>query len=393
MPRHPADRPVPHSLDGLFGRRVPRRTLLTGAGVGLAGAGSVAAIRFFGDDEPGNAVGPRDGAPPNDLSKAPSETAESARMAGARQAASGLPEGFALVTSPRLPLFGVGAADVEPLLSGGVADWLAVGGPVSLPVEPLALDGAAEGVSAVETFADYEALAAALDERPGGLALVPLDQVDFRVNVLAVEGFDPLRDAGGDGFIRIAVVGDIVPGRNVHYKMIDYGDWTHPFRKIADHLSAYDLTIANLEGNLSDNLPQPADSHSYSFVSSPAMIDGFKLAGIDAVSLANNHSTWNDEGWGTQGLTDTIDALDAAGMGRFGGGRDVEEARLPWEFEVKGKRIAILGVDGVTGNLDYPEQDAKMGVVGPDWSAGSDSPGTNPYAYNQVTADVTAAAA
>ena len=43
------------------------------------------------------------------------------------------------------------------------------------------------------------------------------------------------------------------------------------------------------------------------------------MAGIDAVSQANNHSTWNSAGWGTQGLTDTIDALDARSFGHFGG--------------------------------------------------------------------------
>ena len=49
------------------------------------------------------------------------------------------------------------------------------------------------------------------------------------------------------------MVGDIVPGRNVGAKMRAYDDYTHPFLKIATELSSYDVSIANLEGNLSAN--------------------------------------------------------------------------------------------------------------------------------------------
>ena len=401
MPIRPSDRPHPPALDALLGRRVPRRTLLTGAaGAGVLGAGAIAAGFgvLSGDEvkpplsaatEPVAALSGGQ-APSAPMVAAPSSPSAATNRRAAFQGA--VPEGMALVSSPRLPLFGVGAADLDALLTGGASDWRAVGSPVSLPVELLALDGAAAGGDPVETFADYEALAAALDARPGGLALVPLDRVDFRVNVLAVDGFDPLRDAGTDGIVRIAVVGDIVPGRNVHLKMQGYGDWTRPFHKVADHLAAYDLTIANLEGNLSDSLPQPVEinPNTFDFVSSPAMLDGFKLAGIDAVGLANNHSAFNEQGWGAQGLLDTIASLEAAGVPFFGAGRDLDEARQPFVIEVGGRTVALLGVDGVTANRDIAAG-IDTGVVGTDVGAGSGA-GTNPYAFDQVTSDVAAAA-
>ena len=159
---------------------------------------------------------------------------------------------------------------------------------------------------------------------PGAVALVPTEMVDFRVQALAVGEDDPLRMAlGGQAPVRIGVVGDIVPGRNVHLHMLEYGDFTRPFLRVASLLRSFDVTVANLEGNLSETLPQPADPHSVSFVSSPAMLEGFTLAGIDAVTLANNHSVWNDEGWGVQGLLDTISALDAYGIPYFGAGADI----------------------------------------------------------------------
>jgi poly-gamma-glutamate capsule biosynthesis protein CapA/YwtB (metallophosphatase superfamily) len=316
----------------------------------------------------------------------------------ALQAAPPVADGYALVTSPRVPLFGVGENDVGPLLSGQIPDWQEVGSGVKMAVTPLALEGQLpEGAQPAKSVADYEALVAEFASTPGGVAVVPLDQVDFRVNVLSVGGFDPLRDQESDEpVVRIAFVGDIVPGRNVNNKMVAFGDYTHPFHKIARELSAYDLTIANLEGNLSPNIAPPTEIHTFSFISDPAMIDGFKMAGIDAVTLANNHSTWNDEGWGVQALLDTLDSLDAAGFARFGAGRSLDQARVPFTTEVAGKKIAILGFDGVTANEQARPNDAtvwqtEMGAAAYA-GATADSAGTNPYVTEQFLGDISAAA-
>ncbi|MCA9858431.1 MAG: CapA family protein [Thermomicrobiales bacterium] len=327
--------------------------------------------------------------------------AASARRVGpaAAQQVAGLPAGMALVSSPRLPLFGVGSAEVSALLSGSIPDWREVGSAIALPVEPLALGSSTPVAGAATTVNDYEALAAELDRRPGAVALVPIEHVDFRANVLAVDGYDPVRHDQIDGqdAIRVGVVGDIVPGRNVNNKMVAYGDYTHPFRKVAAELSSYDVMIANLEGNLSNNIAPPEDAHTFSFVSSPQMVDGFKLAGIDAVTLANNHSMWNSEGWGAQGLLDTIDALQAGGVPHFGAGNNLAEARAPWVAEVGGKTIAFFGIDGVTANEEARDFAATvyLSELGNDGYAGAtdSSPGTNPYITEQFLADIESAVA
>ena len=230
------------------------------------------------------------------------------------------------------------SAALRPRLAGcrragrrPVPSWIEVGSALDLAVAPVAINGVTmDGLAAGQTFADYEELAGFLNSADGygGVALVPADQVDARVNVLAVDGFDPVRNGQFDEpTMRIGFVGDIVPGRNVGIKMREYNDYTHPFHRVAAILSSYDLTIANLEGDLSDDLPVPTEGATFDFVASTQMIDGLAMAGIDAVSQANNHSTWNSAGWGTQGLTDTIDALDARSFGHFGGGRTLDEAR------------------------------------------------------------------
>jgi poly-gamma-glutamate capsule biosynthesis protein CapA/YwtB (metallophosphatase superfamily) len=249
------------------------------------------------------------------------------------------------------------------------------------------------GMRADRTFESYDDLAAALFTDPGAVALVPTERVDFRVQALSVGNSDPLDETlGGHSPIRIGVVGDIVPGRNVHLHMLDYGDFTRPFQRVAPLLRSFDVTVANLEGNLSDTLPQPADPHSVTFVSSPAMLEGFALAGIDAVTLANNHSVWNDEGWGVQGLLDTIAALDTYGIPYFGAGSNLATARAPWVVSAGGTRIAFLGIDAVTANYEV-EPGAATGVLDVDVGATADGAGTNPYLASQVTEDITAAAA
>ena len=289
---------------------------------------------------------------------------------------------------------GVGPEDPWRLLTGRVTNWAEVGSAVPLSVRPLALtQETAGGVRPDRTMESYDDLVAALWAEPGAVALVPVELVDFRAQTLSVGADDPLLTTiGGQAPVRIGVVGDIVPGRNVHLHMLKYGDFTRPFQRVAPLLRSFDVTVANLEGNLSDMLPQPVDPHSVSFVSSPAMLEGFALAGIDAVTLANNHSVWNDEGWGVQGLLDTIAALETHGTPYFGAGPDLAVARAPWMVDAGGTRVAFLGIDAVTANYEV-EPGAENGVLDVDVGATSQGAGTNPYLAAQVVEDIAAAAA
>ncbi|MFM9108773.1 MAG: CapA family protein [Chloroflexota bacterium] len=337
---------------------------------GLAGAAAVAAVAVA--------------APPR------------ARAQRKTPVADALRGGYALAASPRLPLAGVGPGDPERILNGEVSDWRQVGSPLAEPIERLALAGAEAGsAGSAATYPDYASLAEALRERRGAVALVPLDQIDFRVQTLSVGGVDPLTSGEGiEPAMRIGTVGDIVPGRNVHRKMADYGDFSRPFRRIAPLLSGFDLTIANLEGNLSDAIPQPANPNTFSFVSNTAMLEGFRLAGIDAVTVANNHTVWNapEENWGLQAFLDTLAALESAGMPWFGGGYDLAQARAPWITQVGRTSVAWLGIDGVTANYEVPPGQ-ENGVVDFDAGATDDRPGTCPYYSPYFLADIAAAAA
>jgi poly-gamma-glutamate capsule biosynthesis protein CapA/YwtB (metallophosphatase superfamily) len=85
-------------------------------------------------------------------------------------------------------------------------------------------------------------------------------------------------------------------------------------------------------------------------------------AGIDACLLANNHVG----DWGTEGLVDTLDALDRAGIAAVGAGRDLVSA---------GRPARLRGRDGSRA-LVFAFACPSSGTP-PGWQAGRDAAGVN----------------
>ncbi len=124
--------------------------------------------------------------------------------------------------------------------------------------------------------------------------------------------------------------------RAVGLKMQGRNDWTYPFLKIADTLSAADLTFADLECPTSDRGRN--QHHLYSFRADPRAIAGLKYAGIDVVSVANNH-TYD---WGPEALLDTLRRLSDAHVRPVGAGANDLEAHYPALMDLDGLRVAFL---------------------------------------------------
>jgi poly-gamma-glutamate synthesis protein (capsule biosynthesis protein) len=110
---------------------------------------------------------------------------------------------------------------------------------------------------------------------------------------------------------------------------------------MAPLLADADLTVVNLETAVtSRGTPQPKRFH---FRASTIAFDAVRAAGIDMVTLANNHIL----DYGRVGLTDTLAAANAAHFPTIGAGRDAAAAWAPWITTVRGTRIAYLGVSDV----------------------------------------------
>jgi poly-gamma-glutamate synthesis protein (capsule biosynthesis protein) len=102
-----------------------------------------------------------------------------------------------------------------------------------------------------------------------------------------------------------------------------------------------DLTIVNHECP-STEIVAPL-SKTFVFRCDPAALDEALHAGVEVANLANNHGY--DQG--SEGLLDSIRNLRRAGLVAVGAGRDAAQADAPHYIEVKGWRIAIVGVGEV----------------------------------------------
>src|ERR1700747_282040 len=122
-----------------------------------------------------------------------------------------------------------------------------------------------------------------------------------------------------------------------------------------------DLRIVNLETAItSAETPWPEKGIHYRM--HRQNIGCLTSAKISACALANNHVL----DWGYDGLSETLKALDAAGIAHAGAGNDAEEAMQPAVLDTAGDGRLLLFSFG-SGTSGIPE----------DWKATSISPGVN----------------
>ena len=107
------------------------------------------------------------------------------------------------------------------------------------------------------------------------------------------------------------------------------------FKKVQSVIAKDDLTVANLEGVLSDR-ELPKVRKQYNFIGGTAYTEILKAGSVECVTLANNHSHDYDKA----GYEDTKRALDDAGVAYFGTDR-----MAVWRNE-EGLTIGFLGVSG-----------------------------------------------
>jgi len=111
------------------------------------------------------------------------------------------------------------------------------------------------------------------------------------------------------------------------------GDPLEPF---AETLKAADYRIGNLECPVAES-GQPLANKIFSFRARPAALR--VLTGrFDALALANNHSG----DYGHEAFVETMRHLDNAGLARFGGGHNLDEAHRPLWINRNGLKIAVL---------------------------------------------------
>lgn len=134
---------------------------------------------------------------------------------------------------------------------------------------------------------------------------------------------------------------------------------------IAAQLGAADVTVVNFESAVgTSGIPEP--NKRYIFRAPPSALTALAAAGVDVVTMANNHGM----DYGPDGLADT---LDAAAQARADGtvqvvgvGADAAQAFAPAVVDVRGTTVAVIGAS----QPDDPTSDPTA-----QWAATDTAPG------------------
>ena len=103
------------------------------------------------------------------------------------------------------------------------------------------------------------------------------------------------------------------------------------FQNVRSIFQKDDLSIVNMEGTLTDETAREAKTFAFKAPAKYAAI--LSGSSIEAANLANNHS----HDYGKKSYTDTISALDDAGIASFGYNR----VKI---FKVKGIKVGVTGI-------------------------------------------------
>lgn len=178
-------------------------------------------------------------------------------------------------------------------------------------------------------------------------------------NVGTKEAGESIDDATVDtalDTITLIFGGDVMLARNVGYN-IKYSGFD-PFSSTKALLTSADLAMVNLECVISDK-GYKNSYKAYTFRAPVETLTTLKSAGIDIVSLANNHVA----DYGNSAFSDMLERLKASGVGYVGGGLNEEEAYSPLYVEIKGVRFAFLAFS----NIEIPWFTAQGDSMGVAW--------------------------
>lgn len=141
-----------------------------------------------------------------------------------------------------------------------------------------------------------------------------------------------------DVTITVSAAGDCTLGTDEFFswedslpaKYEETRDFSYFFRNVKPVFSEDDLTIVNFEGTLTDS-EYRADKQ-FAFKADKSYVNILTEGSVEAANLANNHS----KDYGEESYTDTIAALDEAGIVNFGYDRTAI-------MEIKGVKIGLVG--------------------------------------------------
>lgn len=156
--------------------------------------------------------------------------------------------------------------------------------------------------------------------------------------------------------IRVVAVGDIMLGRNVENLSRENG-WDYPFSRTSDIFGDADYVLANFEGTIPENhIQTPYMGFRFSFVKDA--VDALADAGVNVVSLANNHA----HDFGAENFVRTREELLMRGVVPFGHPTDenINHTRTIVEEDIS---LHFVGLNDTFLTLDTEKAEELVDVL------------------------------
>ncbi|MFA5830589.1 MAG: CapA family protein [Candidatus Paceibacterota bacterium] len=139
--------------------------------------------------------------------------------------------------------------------------------------------------------------------------------------------------------VTVVVVGDMMLGRFVEDLAIRNHDWNYSFASTSGIFAGADLVFGNFESALpKEHVKTPV--YGYQFSVRKEMAEAAKRAGVNVVTLANNHSS----DFGAIGYEETVSALNEIGIATIGKHSD-------YLYERDGIKVIFMGLDDTLTRL------------------------------------------
>jgi poly-gamma-glutamate capsule biosynthesis protein CapA/YwtB (metallophosphatase superfamily) len=158
--------------------------------------------------------------------------------------------------------------------------------------------------------------------------------------------------SSGSGSVTLAFAGD------VHFEGTAAGALRGRVGSAFGILRRADLAVVNLETAVTDR--GTAQPKEFTFRAPAAAFGVLRRAGVDAVTVANNHGM----DYGRVGLEDTLAAAQRYRMPLLGAGADQTAAWTPLRRTIHGVRISVIAATDVLDDFATTSWVAKPGVPG-----------------------------
>jgi hypothetical protein len=165
---------------------------------------------------------------------------------------------------------------------------------------------------------------------------VGIDEIAAPGDLFEPDALERYLLARGEPPFSVVAVGDIMLGGRASRVLQKKGS-DYPFEGVRPLLQRAQAVLGNLEGPLAKRAVRQERNFSYRV--HPTFAMPLARAGINILTLANNHLV----DCGRDGVLETIDAVEAAGIARIGAGRNATDAHQPAIVSSGPLRIGFLG--------------------------------------------------